>query len=186
MIYLSVHIKLFESKSTRNVRRYYPGGYITIVDDDGDAVHTKYNRKKMMELCKTYYQNPEVRIVIDPLVIGASRTVEKYVHQEMGFIVGLAKACGIWFKVIYKRTYYRYFGLNSLVEGQAYNYCIANYPQVSMLYKFQTPEEADLACSAYLATRFIELKDVRKARWHQDLNYIIEELDDGTEEVDYR
>lgn len=184
MTYISVYVTLEEATHKWATRKMAPGGTIVVTDECGDAVYYKYSRKTLLNLCQAYYMNPECRVLIDPYIVGINRYQEKYAHQELGFIMGCAQTSGIHYKIIYKRTYYRYFGLLPTVENTAYAYCLANYPTLQFMYKFKDEVDADRACSAYLMTRYMEAKIAAKKRWDEDLQYIIEELDDATEECD--
>ena len=183
MIYISVFLELVKNKDKYSQRRLMPSGLIVVTGDDGDAVQFNYSKRRIFDLCHTYYQNPEVMIIIDPYIAGIERIFEKWAHQELGFVLGVAYACGIKNRVLYKKTYYKYFGISQKVERAAYSYCLAHYPKLSFMYKIKDPDTIDKACAAYLMAKFQELKIEARERWHRDMNYILEELDDGNEEV---
>lgn len=184
MTYIAVYVTLEPDNHKWANRKYAPGGTIVITDDTGDALHYTYSRAKMLELCQAYYMNPECKILIDPYIVGITRTFERYAHQELGFVLGCAMSAKLKFKILYKTSYYKYFGLVTACDGAAYAYCLANYPKIQMLYKFKDALTADRACAAYLMTRFADTKAKNKMRWDADLKYIIEELDDATEDCE--
>lgn len=184
MMYISVYVTIEPDGHKFATRKYAPGGVIVVTDDTGDALHYKYTRAKMLELCQAYYMNPDCKVLIDPYIVGITRNFERYAHQELGFVIGCAMSAHLNYKIMYKISYYRYFGLVKDSESAAYSYCLANYPKIQMLYKFKEPVIADRACAAYLMTRYADAKAKNKIRWDNDLQFILEELDDATEECD--
>lgn len=186
MMYISVFIALEKDNKSWRRNSVCPGGTIVIIDDDGDAVSYNYTRKKFLEICKSYYMHPECVVLADPYIVGIAKHEERYAHQELGFIMGCASSNGMRYKVLFKKTYYKYFGLLPTAITSAYSYCLANYPKLSMLYKFKDELEADRFCSAYLMSRFMEAKRVIHETWKSDLKHIVEELDDAVEECDLK
>lgn len=184
MIYISVYVTLEESANKWAKRKMAPGGLIVLTDDDGDSVYFKYTRGKLLELARMYYMNPECSILVDPYIVGISKNFERYAHQELGFVIGVAMSNKLNYKILYKLSYFRYFGLLASSESAAYGYCLANYPSNQMLYKFKDEVEANRACCAYLMTRFMEAKRARQVRWDNDIQHILEELDDATADCD--
>jgi hypothetical protein len=182
MIYITVLVTLTEETHKWGSRKMCPAGNIVVVGDDGSAFNYKYTRPNIIALCQSYYDNPEVRVIIDPLTIGITKQFERYAYEELGYVMGCAASAKLKFKLTYKRTYYKYFGILVDSTNSAYNYCLANYPKLQMLYKFKDEKEADMCCAAYLATQFMESKRESSIRWNSDLRYIVEELDDGDED----